>query len=132
EIVAKVALLATNAVRIARVAAVAADSALNVAAEAISQVAVHDGRIDQPWMRPVAGAAAVLGEVPGALGSRAFRGEKEAAKIIDTANDDSAVAVDGKQVPFADDAQSVSSKPVGEIPAKSDTGIAASIKNVDT
>jgi hypothetical protein len=142
EALARVAQLAVNTVRIARIAAVTADTALNIASEAISQAVTHDGRIEQPWMLVAAAAGTVLGEIPGILGSKAFRAEKQAQKAVDDVVADTEPRVSfksgagggfgGKQVLQVDADQNIGKTALNAIDVKADTNLAGSIKNVDT
>jgi hypothetical protein len=130
--IVKVAQLAVNVGRIARVAAVLADTAVNVAAEAVQQAATHDGRIEQPWMLAVAGGAVLGFEVVGGLASRAFKSEKGVTKALTgAATPDSAGNAVGKQVRFADGVN-IDTKPASALNFKStETKFGAAFKKVD-
>ena len=129
----KVANLATTIARIARVAVVAADIALQVAGEAAAQAIVHDGRIEEPWMLGVAAAAGVAGEVIfGALGSRAVRSIKKKLGLGGDEIADAASTGLNKRVSFADGPDEVittrSTITIGKSRAPS---VASSLKKAD-
>ena len=124
--------LSVNLGRLARVATVLMDSAINVAGEASSQAITYNGRIEEPWMLGVAGGAGIVGEVLKPLGSRAWRAIRPTAlgRTLRSAGS-AARSGAGKVFQYSDSAGRIVSGTADGVTSASDNGVAATLRKSD-